>query len=221
LFVAGNLQQVGLVYTTASKAAFLTAMYIVLVPILGLFIRHKTHWNTWVSVAIAVAGLYLLSVTESLSIEPGDLLTIIGAFFWAGHILVVDASVAKLDSQGVMKLCIVQFLVAGILAAIVSAVFEIGIAHMAVSLEMLVSAAPALLYVGIMSTGIAYTTQALGQKLAKPATASIVMSMEAVFGAIGGVLLLGESLTTQETIGAALLFAAVILTQIEFGRRKS
>jgi drug/metabolite transporter (DMT)-like permease len=222
LFTAGSLQQVGLVTTTASKAAFLTAMYIVLVPVLGLFIRHKTHWNTWASVAIAVIGLYCLTMQGSFSIEPGDAITIVGAFFWACHILSIDHFVGSLEGveNGVMKLCVAQFIVAGVLSGVCAPFFDGVFQPTPLSLESVMGALPEILYVGVLSTGVAFTTQAIGQKYTKPSAASLVMSLEAVFGAIGGVLILGEGMTLSEIVGCILMFAAVMLTQIQIGGRK-
>jgi drug/metabolite transporter (DMT)-like permease len=218
LFIAGCLQQTGLVFTTASKAGFLTALYIVIVPILGIALRHKTHWNTWVSVLIAVLGLYLLCMTEGFSMQAGDLITLIGAFFWACHILVIDRYVGGLSRRDVMRLCIVQFLVAALLSMVAAVFFDRLFVPGGFSADAFLDALPALLYAGILSTGVAFTLQAIGQQGLAPSAASIIMSLEAVFSVLGGMLILGETLTGREMLGCAALFAAVILSQLPVTR---
>jgi drug/metabolite transporter (DMT)-like permease len=203
-----------LVFTTASKAGFLTALYIVLVPILGLIIRHKTHWNTWLSVTIAAVGLYFLCIKESFTMEIGDLAVLVGAFFWACHILVIDHFVVGLKQRDLLKLCALQFLVAAALALVAAPILDGFFAQGSFDLSALVDALPAILYTGILSTGVAFTLQAVGQQGLNPSAASIIMSLEAVFSLIFGMLLLGEMLTVREAIGCALMFAAVILSQM-------
>jgi drug/metabolite transporter (DMT)-like permease len=214
IFLGSSAQQVGLVYTTASKAGFLTALYIVLVPLLGIALKHKTHWNTWVSVLVATVGLYFLCVTGDFTLQFGDAIVLLGAVFWAGHILVIDHFVAGLGKRDVMRLCIAQFAVASLLSLTFSpfldGLFVVG----AFSLEGLVDALPAILYTGILSTGVAFTLQAVGQQGLKPSAASIIMSLEAVFSVLGGMLLLGELLSARELFGCVALFAAVILSQL-------
>ncbi|MDR0851064.1 MAG: DMT family transporter [Clostridiales Family XIII bacterium] len=219
LFLAGNLQQVGLVFTAAGKAGFLTALYIVLVPILGIFLKHKTHWNTWGSVLIAAAGLYCLSITENFSILIGDLVVIIGAFFWACHILVVDHYVAPLGHLDVMKLCICQFVVAGLLGLLCWPLFDKYFTAGVFRLSDLILVLPALLYAGVVSTGAGFTLQAIGQRYANPSAASIIMSLESVFSLIGGILILHEILTGKEILGCILMFAAVLLAQLPLKRK--
>jgi drug/metabolite transporter (DMT)-like permease len=220
IFLAGCAQQVGLVFTTASKAGFLTALYIVLVPLLGIALRHKTHWNTWVSVAVAAVGLYFLCVTGGFTLQLGDAIVLIGAVFWAGHILVIDHFVGGLGKRDVMRLCVVQFAVASLLAFCSSLLFDGLFATGAFSVDGLAAALPAILYTGILSTGVAFTFQAMGQQGLSPSAASIVMSLEAVFSVLGGMLLLGETLTAREAFGCAALFAAVILSQLPAGQAK-
>jgi drug/metabolite transporter (DMT)-like permease len=202
------------VFTTASKAGFLTALYIVLVPILGIALRHRTHWNTWVSVLIAGAGLYLLCVSDGFSVEPGDAITLAGAFFWACHILVIDHFVGGLSRRDVMRLCIVQFVVASLLSLVAAVFFDRLFVAGALSIEGLAAALPVILYAGVLSTGVAFTLQAIGQQGLAPSAASIVMSLEAVFSVLGGMLILGETLTGRETFGCVALFIAVILSQL-------
>jgi drug/metabolite transporter (DMT)-like permease len=216
LFAGSNFQQVGLVFTTASKAGFITALYIVLVPIFGIILKHKTHWNTWVGVLMAAVGLYFLCITESLDIKPGDLIVLFGAAFWAMHILVIAHFVSRIDA---VKLSCVQFFVCGILSLIVMpfADFRFNIEF---TMQGLITILPSILYTGILSSGAGFTLQAIGQKYANPTAASIIMSTEAVFGVIGGFMLLGESFSGREMFGCILMFAAVILAQLPMGSKK-
>jgi drug/metabolite transporter (DMT)-like permease len=206
LFIAASLQQVGLIYTTAGKAGFITSLYIVLVPILGIFLKQKTHFTTWLGALTAVVGLYLLSINESLTIEFGDLLEIIGAFFWAAHIQLIDRFVKNVDA---IKLSSIQFAACSILSLIVAFIFE------DFSFTGLSSALVPLLYGGIMSAGVAYTLQAIGQKSAKPSHAAIALSMESVFAAIGGALMLDERLPAKGYVGCGLMLLGMLIAQWE------
>jgi drug/metabolite transporter (DMT)-like permease len=214
LFLGQGLQQVGIVYTTASKTGFLTALYIVLVPIIGIFLKKRTHWNTWVSVVIAAAGLYFLSVTADFTILPGDLVLLIGSVMWATHILVTDHYVASLDQQGIYRLVTVQFITCSTLSFITSPFIDMKLVPIPLTADILVQVLPALLYAGCISAGIGFTLQAIGQKHINPAAAGIILSLEAVFAAIGGALILGERLPARELLGCALKLAAVKLSQI-------
>jgi drug/metabolite transporter (DMT)-like permease len=217
LFAGSNFQQVGLVFTTASKAGFITALYIVLVPVFGIFLRHKTYWNTWVGVLIAAVGLYCLCLTETFSAAPGDLIILFGAAFWALHILVIDYFVRRV---GAVRLSCLQFAVCGVLSLIVMPFLDPRFTAVpALSLENIIAALPAILYTGVLSSGAGFTLQAVGQKYANPTAASIIMSTEAVFGVIGGFILLGERFTRREMLGCVLMFAAVILAQLPLGAR--
>ena len=206
LFIAASLQQVGLIYTTAGKAGFITSLYIVLVPILGIFLKQKTHFITWIGALTSVIGLYLLSINESLSIEFGDLLEIIGAFFWAAHIQLIDRFVKNVDA---IKLSCVQFAACSVLSFIVALIFE------DISLVGLIDALVPILYGGIMSAGVAYTLQAIGQKYAKPSHAAIALSMESVFAAIGGALILKERLPAKGYVGCVLMLLGMLIAQSE------
>lgn len=206
LFIAASLQQVGLIYTTAGKAGFITSLYIVLVPILGIFLKQKTHFTTWIGALTAVIGLYLLSINESLQIEFGDFLEIIGAFFWAAHIQLIDRFVKNVDA---IKLSSIQFATCSVLSFIVAIIFE------DISLSGLSNALIPILYGGIMSAGVAYTLQAIGQKSAKPSHAAIALSMESVFAAIGGALLLKEILPTKGYLGCGLMLLGMLIAQAE------
>jgi drug/metabolite transporter (DMT)-like permease len=214
LFAATSFQQVGIVTTTASKTGFLTALYMVLVPVLGIFLKKHTHWNTWVSVLIATVGLYFLCITSDFSILPGDLIVLLGAFLWAGHILVIDRFVPSLTQHDILKLVTVQFLVSSALSMICGPLFDMSIVPIPLSAEIIAQAVPALLYSGVVSAGVGFTLQAVGQKYANPTAAAIILSLESVFSVIGGMLILGEKMTGREALGCLLMFLAVVLSQI-------
>ncbi|MGL5287031.1 MAG: DMT family transporter [Aeromonas sp.] len=209
LFTAASLQQVGLLYTTAAKAGFITGFYIILVPLLGLLLRHKTGTNTWVGAAIALAGLYLLSVTESFTMNIGDLLQVAGALFWAIHLLVLDHYSSRVAP---IKLAATQFVVCGALSLCVAFMLEIP------TVAGAVAGWQALLYAGLISVGVGYTLQVLGQRNAHPAHAAIILSLETVFAAIGGVLLLGEHLDSRGMLGSALMLAGMLISQLKLPR---
>jgi len=220
LFIASNLQQIAMVSTTASKAAFITTLYIVLVPIIGIVFRQRTRWNTWVSVAIAVAGLYLLCISESFEIATGDLLLLTCAIFWSLHILFTGRYVQKLGQLEVIQLCIIQFLTTGILSLLCAPLFDSFFVSVPLTLETIYKVLPEICYAGILSSGVAFTLQAIGQKYAPPSPAAVIMSLESAFGLLGGVVLLNEVMAGREIIGCILMFIAVILAQLTFGKRK-
>ena len=205
LFVAAGLQQFGLVYTTAGKAGFITAMYIVLVPILGLFLRSRPALTVWISVVLAVVGLYLLSCAGASEINKGDLLMLGGALGFAVQITLIDRLAGDLDG---LRLNCIQAFVCSILSALVMAFTETP------SLSALVSCALPIGYAGILSMGVAYSLQIVGQKRLEPTPASLIMSLESVFAALSGWLLLDERMRLTELCGCVLVFAAVILSQI-------
>jgi drug/metabolite transporter (DMT)-like permease len=221
LFFAGNFQQVGLVFTTASKSGFLTALYIVLVPILGIFLKHKTHWNTWVSVLVAAAGLYFLCITEGFRIKPGDLVLLIGAIGWASHILAIDHFVSKFGQTDMIKLSSLQFLFAGVFAFICAPFADHYFVPEPLTMANIQAAMIALLYAGIISTGAGFTLQAVGQRYANPSAAAILMSLESVFAVVGGMIILHERMSGREILGCGLLFLAVILAQLPVGDVKA
>jgi drug/metabolite transporter (DMT)-like permease len=202
-----------LVFTTASKAGFLTALYIVLVPVLGLFLGHRARWTTWLAVGLSAVGLYLLSATGQFSIALGDLVVIAGALFWAAHILAIDRFVRRAD---VWRLSCGQFLVAGTVSLAVAPLADRWFtpADAGPLGPALWQALPAVLFVGVISSGIAFTGQAFGQRGAPPAAAAVIMSLEAVFATIGGYLFLDERLTAREGLGCALMLASVLLAQV-------
>ncbi|KGM96598.1 membrane protein [Clostridium novyi A str. 4552] len=212
LYIAATLQQIGLAYTTAAKAGFITGLYIVLVPIMGVFIGQKIEKNSCVGIMFSVIGLYLLSINSNFSISNGDLLEIIGAIFWATHILMIDYFSKKVDS---LKLSCIQFITCSILSLLTALGFEV------ITLQAIYNAMVPLLYGGFLSVGVAYTLQVVAQKSAKPSHAVIILSMEAVFGAVGGVLLLGEEMTRRGFIGCAFILVGILASQIKFPRKKN
>ncbi|MBR5792808.1 MAG: DMT family transporter [Ruminiclostridium sp.] len=206
LAVASLFQQVGIQYTTVGKAGFITALYIVIVPILGIFFHKKVGMKLWVSVVIAIVGLYLLCMTGSFALQLGDLLILICAFCFSGHILVIDYFSPKVD--GVQMSCI-QFFT----AAVLSTVAMLFVEGMPTVQDVLLSWIP-VLYCGVMSSGVAYTLQIIGQKGVNPTIASLVMSLESVIAVLAGWIILGESMSSREIMGCVLMFAAIILAQL-------
>lgn len=205
LFIASGLQQVGLVYTTAGKAGFITAMYIVFVPILGIVFRKRPPFTAWISVALAVVGLYLLSCVGAARINQGDLLLMICAIAFAVQITLIDRLAGTLDG---LRLNCIQSLVCSLLSALVMFFTETP------DMGNIISCWLPLAYAGILSMGVAYSLQIIGQRHVEPTPASLIMSLESVFAAGFGWLLLHETMTPVELIGCALVFAAVILSQI-------
>jgi len=203
--VAGNLQQAGMQYTTAGKAGFITALYIVIVPILGLFLGKKSSLRIWLCVALGLVGLYLLSMTGGFRLSTGDTLVLLCAVAFAVHIVVVDRYASVVDG---VKLSCIQFLVCGVLSCICMFLFE------EPELGSLLKAAVPILYAGIMSCGVAYTLQIVAQKYTRPTVASLLMSLESVFAVLSGMVILREIPTARETLGCIIMFAAIIITQL-------
>lgn len=206
MFFAATLQQVGIVYTSAGKAAFITTLYILLIPIIGIFLGKKTRVLTWVAVFVGAAGLALLTLKENFSIEKGDFIVLIGAFFWAFHILAIDYFLSK-DADP-LKLSYGQLFVVAIFSTVCTVALETP------TVSGLVSAIPAILFAGIMSGGVGYTFQIIAQKNTEPVIASLILSTEAAFGALAGWLFLGELMTSKEILGCILMFVAIILSQL-------
>lgn len=205
LAVASSLQQFGLLYTTVGKAGFITAMYIVLVPILGIFAGKKVGLRIGISVVTAVAGLYLLCMTESLRLEAGDILVLLCAVVFSFHIIVIDHFSPLVDG---VKMSCIQFLTCGILCSVCMFLFE------EPKLSMILAAWKPVLYAGVMSCGVAYTLQIVGQKGMNPTVASLIMSLESVISVLAGFVLLHEVLSRRELFGCVLMFAAIILAQL-------
>jgi len=206
LFLGASLQQIGLVYTTAGKAAFITCLYIVLVPMLGIFLKQYIAMSTWLGCMIAIVGLYLLCVKESLFISYGEVLELMGAFFWSIHILIIDRFARQVD---VLRLSFVQFITCSVLSMVTALFIE------TISIEGLGQALVPILYGGICSVGIAYTLQVVGQKYAEPSHAAIILSMETVFATIGGWIMLNEKLGVQELWGCTIMLVGMLLSQLQ------
>ncbi len=208
------LQQIGLTATSAGKAGFLTSLYIVIVPVLGVFLGRRAGGKVWAGVAIALLGAYLLSGSvsgEGFSIAWGDLMVLLSALFFSLHILVIDRFSPHVD--GVMLSC-VQFFVAGVVSLVFALVFE------KPALFDLLPAWGSLLYVGVLSSGVAYTLQIVGQQNVDPTIASLLMSLESVFAALSGWVVLGQPLSAREMAGCALVFCAVVLAQLPDKRKE-
>lgn len=205
LFFASTLQQYGLVFTTAGKTGFITALYIVLVPVFGLFLKQKVGAKCWIGVAFGTVGIYLLTITESFTISPGDLVVLIGAVFWATHVLVIDHFNPYVSSA---KLALSQFTVCAIYSTIAMLIFE------RPTLDSIYAAAIPILYAGVMSAGFGFTFQILGQKNTSPTVASLLLSMEAVFAVIFGFIILKEFMSSREVLGCVMMFIAIIISQL-------
>lgn len=205
LCVASNLQQFGIKYTTVGKAGFITAMYIVIVPVAGIFLKRKAGKFVWIGVALAIAGLYLLCINEDFYIGKGDLLVLGCAVVFSGHILCVDYFSPLVDG---VRLSCIQFFTCGILSGIPMLIFE------DVSLRNIADCSVPLLYAGIMSCGVGYTLQIIGQKNINPTVASMVFSLEAVFSLLAGWLILGQNMSEREIAGCVIMFAAIVLAQL-------
>ena len=205
LFAASSLQQIGIMTTTVGKAGFITAMYIVFVPILGIFLGKRVTLPVIGGVLLAVAGMYLLCITDGLSIGRGDLLVLFCAVVFAVHILVIDHYSPKGD--GLMISC-VQFLTAGLLSTVCMLACETP------QLSDILAAGAPILYAGILSCGVAYTLQVLAQAKVEPVLASLICSLESVFALLGGWVLLGQQLSGRELLGCLLVFAAVLIVQL-------
>lgn len=206
LFIASSFQQAGIAQTTAGKAGFVTALYIVIVPMIGIFLHKKMPLRMWLFIAIALAGFWLLCIKQDIGISSGDLLVFFGAIAFAVHITVIDYFNQK-NTDGVLMSCI-QFFTAGLLMLICMFIFE------KPTIPNIMGAGGTILYAGILSCGVAYTLQILGQKHTNPTLATMLMSLESVFAALSGWLILGEKLSIKEFIGCVLIFAAVILAQL-------
>ena len=205
LFTAAGLQQLGLVHTTAGKAGFITGLYVIIVPVLGLFWGLKSAKGGWLGACLAVAGLYLLSVTKDFTLAPGDLLVLLGAFFWAGHVLVVGWLSPRVNR---LRLACAQYAVCSALSLIAAELTE------KIILESVLQAAVPILYGGVISVGMAYTLQVVAQRYAPPAHAAIILSLEAVFAAAAGWLILGEVMSARGMIGAGLMLAGMLTAQL-------
>ena len=213
LFIASALQQYGIELTgSAGKAGFITGLYTVLVPIISFILyKKKGGVGVWIGAVLAVVGLFLLSVGDGFSVELGDLYLLIGAFFWAGHILVIDKFI---DGVSPLRFASFQFAVCAALNLIFAVFFD------TFDGSAIIDAAVPLLYGGLASVGIAYTLQIFGQKYSDPSTAAIIFSLESVFSALGEAIIIGGTMTARGYIGCVLIFSGIILSQIKFVKRK-
>lgn len=206
LCIASTLQTYGLKYTTTAKSGFLTALYIIFVAVIGIFAGKKMNLKIAGGVLTAVVGMYLLCLFgETTNFNIGDALTLLCAVFFAGQILVIDRCVSEVDG---VKLACTQFLVAGVINLVIMFLIE------KPNIPDILSCATALLYSGIMSCGVAYTLQIIGQKYADPTSASIIMSLESVFAAISGWIILGEAMSVAQISGCVLMFLAIVMVQV-------
>lgn len=205
LGTASTVQQMGIIHTSVGKAGFITTLYIIIVPILGLFLHKRVRPIIWLGALMAACGLYLLCVNETLSINRGDVLIFICSILFAVHILVIDYFSPKMD--GVVLSCI-QFYTSALISGVLAFIFE------KPELSGLIAAAVPVLYAGIMSCGVAYTLQVIGQKGMDPTVASLILSLESVVSVLAGWVILGQTLSGKELLGCAVVFAAVILVQL-------
>ncbi len=204
LFFGATFQQLGLVYTTAGKAGFVTGLYIIIVPVLGMIWGDRAGRYTWAGAMLALVGLYFLSVKQNFSLAFGDALVLIGAFFWAGHVQFIAHFTSRV---GPLRLSFVQSLITSLIS------FAVGLFVETTSLSMIWEAGVPILYGGIISIGIAYTLQIVAQQDARPAHAAILLSLESVFAVFWGWLILGELLSGRGILGSGLMLAGMILAQ--------
>lgn len=205
LFAGASFQQVALVYTTAGNAGFITGLYVVLVPLLGIAVGQRTHAGAWIGAGLAAAGLYLLSVADGFTIAAGDLLALIGTVFWAVHVHLIGWLSPR---RNPIALAFVQNATCSGLSLAVSAVLEQN------SLAAYGAATLPILYGGVLSVGVAYTLQVVAQRRAKPTHAAIILSLEAVFAALGGRIFLGEVVSPRGLVGCSLMFVGMLLSQL-------
>lgn len=206
LCVASLFQQFGIIYTTVGKAGFITALYIIIVPFYGILLRRSIEKKTWIAALIAITGFYLMCISESLSLSLGDGLVLIGSFVWGVQIMLVDKYAPKSDP---VMLSSIEFAVSSLICTVMAFIFERETTWTAVK-----DCAIPLLYAGVMSCGIAYTLQVVAQKKVRPTLACLIMSLESVFSALAGWILLGQSMTGIEIAGCVLVFSAVVIAQL-------
>lgn len=210
LYLGASLQQIGIVYTSAGKAGFITGMYVIIVPILGIFFKHKAGWKRWIGAVLSITGLYFLSVRGNLKINIGDLFVLLSAFFWAFHVIAISLFSPRVN---VLKLAFLQYAFCGVLSLISAFIFE------DVQRNTIILAWFPILYGSIFSVGIAYTLQIFAQKKAHPAHAAIILSLEGVFAVIGGWLILGETLGIRGISGCILMLSGMFVSQSSLFRK--
>ncbi len=205
LFLGASLQQIGVVYTTAVKAGFITGLYVVLVPFIGITLRHKITMGNWIGAILAAVGLYFLTITNSFTIEKGDFYVFLSAFFWAGHMHIIGWLSPKIEAS---RIAMMQFTLVSISSFFTAFAIE------TFTLRDILNAAIPILYGGLMSVGVAYTLQVVAQKDAPPTHAAIILSLEAVFAVLGGWLILSEMLSLRSLFGCALMLAGMLMSQL-------
>jgi drug/metabolite transporter (DMT)-like permease len=205
LFMGASLQQMGIIHTTAGKAGFITGLYVVMVPIFGLVLKQHTDIGTWIGAILAAFGLYLLSVSDDFNIQYGDFLVLMSAFFWTAHVLIIGWLSPRMNP---VKIAFFQFIICALLSFIVALFTEV------IVIARIFQAALPVIYSGALSVGIAYTLQVVAQKNAHPTHAAIILSMETVFAALGGWIVLNEILSPRELSGCMLMLAGMILSQL-------
>jgi drug/metabolite transporter (DMT)-like permease len=211
LFLGASLQQIGVVYTTAGKAGFITGLYVVLVPFIGIVLKHKITRGNWIGAILAAIGLYFLTITGSFTIQKGDFYVLLSAFFWAGHMHIIGWLSPKIESS---RIAMMQFAMVSVLSFIVAFAIE------TFTLQDILNAAIPILYGGLMSVGVAYTLQVVAQKHAPPTHAAIILSLEAVFAVLGGWLILDEILSLRSLFGCMLMLAGMLISQLGLHLRK-
>ena len=204
LYLGASLQQIGIVYTSAGKAGFITGIYVIIVPILGIFFRKKAGWQQWTGAVLSITGLYFLSIKGSLRINKGDVFVLLSAFFWASHVIAISHFSPKVNA---LKLAFIQYVICGALSLITAFLLEY------MSWILIMQAWIPILYGSLFSVGIAYTIQIFAQKEANPAHAAIILSLEGVFAVIGGWLILGESLGFKGLLGCSLMLGGMFISQ--------
>ena len=205
LFVASSLQQIGIKYTSAGKAGFITSCYIVIVPLIGIFMKKTSGWKIWAAVVLALAGLYCLCITDGFTVGKGDIFIFLCAMAFSAHILVIDYFSPRVN--GVVLSCI-QFFVCGVASLPCMFVFETP------DMAAIISAWMPILYAGVLSCGVAYTLQIIGQRNVNPTIASLILSLESCFSVLAGWVILHEKLSIKESLGCVLMFVAIILAQL-------
>lgn len=205
LFIAFSINQYCMIYADAGKAGFITSLYILFVPVIAIFLKHKLNKNVQISIIIALIGLYLLCAKGTMQFEFWDILLLVSAFFFALHIITVSHYSKKSDA---IKLSIIQFLTAGVLSLPLMFLFETP------TMALILAGWKPILFIGVLVTGVAYTLQIFGHKATKPVLATLILSSEAVFAVLGGMLILGETLNIKEILGCIVMLFAIILSQI-------
>jgi drug/metabolite transporter (DMT)-like permease len=200
-----NLQQVGLLFTSVTNSGFITGLYVIVVPLLGLFLGHKTGLGTWLGAGLAVAGMFLLSVGEGFHVASGDWLQLAGACVWGVHVLLVSFFASRHDP---LRLALLQFATCAVISLMLALILE------EIKLEAILAAGPAILYGGLFGVAVGFTLQVVAQKHAIASHAAIILSLEAVFAAIAGALFLGEALALKGYFGCALMFTGMLIAQL-------